>query len=211
MTEYTPKQQRLIEKHRDINVEHGDWWDCTYDSFIEDMALIGFDIASRGSRQRWGKQCSEPAIYFSGFWSQGDGACFEGSVTDMRKFIDAADLGTAATILADRLSLSVRTGGNYCHSGTMSADAEIDDSGLDVGDDEQPDDVKEAMAVQSYRIFDLAAFEQGGLDFLRRKADELYRQLEEEHTHLTSDEAVWDSIEANELDKDEEDEDDDED
>ncbi len=52
----------LIEKHRDINVDH-DWWDCTYDHFMEDMKQVGITVKD---------------MRFSGFWSQGDGASFTG-------------------------------------------------------------------------------------------------------------------------------------
>lgn len=41
------------------------WWDTSFDWFKEIGAAIGFDISD---------------IYFSGFWSQGDGACFIGSI-----------------------------------------------------------------------------------------------------------------------------------
>jgi hypothetical protein len=52
----------LLEKHRDINV-HDDWWQPTYDAFADDMRLKGIRVYR---------------MFFSGFSSQGDGACFEG-------------------------------------------------------------------------------------------------------------------------------------
>lgn len=48
-----------------IELRH-DWYDCTFDDVKAIGALIGFDIDN---------------IYFSGFWSQGDGACFAGSLS----------------------------------------------------------------------------------------------------------------------------------
>ena len=58
---------------------------CTYDDAVECGKILGIEIASRnqkciliGSKPReWIDR--SPAIYYSGFWSQGDGACFEGS------------------------------------------------------------------------------------------------------------------------------------
>ena len=41
-----------------------EWWDCTFDDAKQCLALAGFDVDK---------------IYFSGFSSQGDGACFNGS------------------------------------------------------------------------------------------------------------------------------------
>ena len=40
-----------------------EWWDCTYEDAKKCADCIGIEIDK---------------IYFSGFWSQGDGACFKG-------------------------------------------------------------------------------------------------------------------------------------
>ena len=53
----------LLEKYRYINVEFDKWWDCVESDFKEDMLLVGIDV---------------DRIFFSGFSSQGDGACFVG-------------------------------------------------------------------------------------------------------------------------------------
>jgi hypothetical protein len=60
--------ESLIDKYRHINVEHVEWWDSEYDCFKQDMAEVGIEVDN---------------IYFSGFWSQGDGACFEGKIDNM--------------------------------------------------------------------------------------------------------------------------------
>ena len=49
-----------------------DWYDCVYEMCIEDGKEKGFDIDK---------------INFSGFWSQGDGASWTGSV-DLLEFIE---------------------------------------------------------------------------------------------------------------------------
>lgn len=70
--------EKVIEKHRDINVSF-DWWDFIYEDFNErNNEYFGID-----------------KIYFSGFWSQGDGAMFEYSDISNRLrdiFIDGLDL-----------------------------------------------------------------------------------------------------------------------
>ena len=56
-----------------------DWFEFVYDDFERICAIIGVDLktvpvralTAAASRQK-------PCIWFSGFWSQGDGACFEG-------------------------------------------------------------------------------------------------------------------------------------
>ncbi len=63
-------QEKVIEKFHDINT-HYDWWEHVYEMYKEDET--GFDIDK---------------IYFRGFWSQGDGAMFEGSPNeDILNFI----------------------------------------------------------------------------------------------------------------------------
>jgi hypothetical protein len=62
MAQFNQKKVALIEKHREINVHH-EWWDSVYETFKEDMNLLGYSVED---------------ITFSGFWSQGDGASFTG-------------------------------------------------------------------------------------------------------------------------------------
>jgi hypothetical protein len=46
---------------------------------------------------------------------------------------------------------------------------------------------------------EMADFEKDVTEQWRSYMDDLYRNLEKEYDYLTSDEAVWDTIEANEL------------
>ena len=68
------RKEKLIDKHRDVNVDY-EWWDYTHENFKEQMKEIGVHVEK---------------IYFSGFYSQGDGACFDGRVADWPKFLEAA-------------------------------------------------------------------------------------------------------------------------
>jgi len=56
-----------------------DWWDSTYEDAEQVAEVLGIDIKQRAIPTHGGRTIDEPAIYFSGFCSQGDGACFEGS------------------------------------------------------------------------------------------------------------------------------------
>ena len=67
------QNEKLLEKYRYFNVEHIDWWDSTYDCFKEELKEKGIYVSR---------------MYFSGFWSQGDGACFEGHLDDAQTFLD---------------------------------------------------------------------------------------------------------------------------
>ena len=63
-------QEKVIEKNREdrsqYNNEHV--FECCLDDWKEKLDKIGF---------------YDPKIYFSGFWSQGDGACFETKECDL--------------------------------------------------------------------------------------------------------------------------------
>ena len=68
-----------IENHRDVNTYDG-WWDPIFEGITEQGAALGFDITD---------------IYFSGFYSQGDGAMFEYETindTLLHAFVDSLDL-----------------------------------------------------------------------------------------------------------------------
>jgi hypothetical protein len=81
------QQDEILDKHRHYNTEHLDWWDGVYDCFKTDMADIGIDV---------------DRMYFSGFYSQGDGACFEGSVDDWPKFLESLGHTSPALIFQER-------------------------------------------------------------------------------------------------------------
>jgi len=57
-------QQKALEKLWEINVDSEFWYECIIEDAKEVGKLMGIDINN---------------IYFSGFWNQGDGACFEGN------------------------------------------------------------------------------------------------------------------------------------
>lgn len=71
--EKSERRELLLERHRYINVEHDHWWDCVYADFKEDMREVGIHV---------------DRVYFSGFWSQDGGACFEGSFDNLRTYLD---------------------------------------------------------------------------------------------------------------------------
>lgn len=54
----------------------GEWWDCVVDDFCHLAPLLGFDI-NKDKRSKYPRPC----VWFSGFWSQGDGASFDATFT----------------------------------------------------------------------------------------------------------------------------------
>lgn len=130
-------------------------------------------------------------VYYSGFWSQGDGACFEGSYAYKKGSVKAVkaeapndkDLHEIAETLADiqkrngyKLEASVKQRGHYNHSGCTSIEIHhVDDRYRDIGEAEQ--DIKDA---------------------LRSFMDWIYHRLEAEYEYQNSDEQVDENIRINE-------------
>jgi hypothetical protein len=184
----------LIEKYRHTNVEHIEWWDSTYEMFKEDMLAKGIEVDK---------------IYFSGFYSQGDGACFEGRVCDWPVFLES--LGYTENLLhrfaKDTWSFSVSHSGHYYHENCThfsedmpNPDGESDDWFIErfcIYND--PDDLRGKAELAVLRTFDYEAMTNQFTEMFKDSMRDLYRRLEEEYDYLTSDEAVSETIIANDL------------
>jgi hypothetical protein len=187
----------LINKHRDINVDY-QWWLGTYDSFRADMLTMGVRVDD---------------IYFSGFWSQGDGACFTGLVIDVTELLRAMEHPQAEPlgVFLETMGFCQRIEhrGHYYHAGTMHLDTESVECSLPADpyfDEESFDEAFEHLGELRLAVFkealkkvDHESLESDILEFLRDKARELYKSLEEEYEYLVSDAAVWETITANDL------------
>jgi hypothetical protein len=187
---------------------HDGWWDGVYEQAERAAAILGIDI----DRERQGNGRIS-CIFFSGFCSQGDGASWTGSYRYTKGALKAIkkewpltwkhpdgqtivsegapELHRIAQGLQDvqrrhfyKLTATVTRGAgsnHYSHSNTMAVDVEHDDDRYrDIGDAE--DDIKQ---------------------LLRDFADWIYSELEREHDYLNSDEAVDETIIANEYEFDE--------
>lgn len=150
------------------------------EEFADTIApAFGWTIGkARGSR-------AQKAIYWSGFSSQGDGACFDGTwypsdvnaaklaeyaPTDERLASLMADMvGIAARWPDDGGGATVRNTGHYSHSGCTSFSADIDDEAL---------------------LGDLKCCSRSLMDWL-------YRSLEKEWEYQNSDAVIAETIDAN--------------
>lgn len=187
----------LIDKYRTVYVEYDDWFTHVYEGFKERMDRIGVYV---------------DRIYFSGFWSQGDGACFEGNVKDWGKYL--THLGYTDPILIDcaenNWTYRWAQSGHYYHHKSVSYDDGVylpenpHTSGYYGGRD-IPDEDQFLGAVWDATMeqHDLLALTEKIQEDLEDHMQDLYRQLETEYEHLTSDEVVIEWLEANEIDPDE--------
>ena len=193
MTTFTEAQQALIERYRDINTDHG-WWGSTYECFKERMEAIGIEVDQ---------------MYFSGFWSQGDGACFEGQVSNWGLFLKS--LGITGDVLVEfacnHWAFSVKHRGHYYHENCTvfdvdmpNPDGEDDEWFIELYSPYKVDDFRSVAWRAVLKEFDFSSMEKTFRDAFKDHMRQLYKDLEAEYDDLTSDEAVWDSIVANELD-----------
>jgi hypothetical protein len=186
-------KEELIEQYRDFNVEHIEWWDCTYDHFKEDMS---------------DKHIRVDDICFSGFCCQGDGASFTGLINNL-EFLKAHDLverypyimrlveyGGDFTLRIERISAV------YAHENTVAVELSFTDMFYNVlpcG----PDDTLRAEVVAQWDALldeEYTRLADDVTSIIRDYCRDLYRRLNDEYDYLTSDEAVWEAIVANDLD-----------
>ncbi len=186
-------KSKLAEKFHHFNVGH-DWWDDTYASFTEKMSDIGIEVED---------------IHFSGFWSQGDGACFDGTVCDWEKFLGSLGYTCPALMaLANTWSFRVAHEGHYYHENctTFSTVFNTLDCNDCVNDEEfaatwspYQSELQTAVwmeLIKKYKRDDLdKEFTEAFKDHMR----DLYKELEKEYDDLTSEACILESLNANDM------------
>jgi len=173
-------QEKVIQDNYDINVDFDQWHEGVYDDCIEMGKVIGIDVTK---------------IYFTGFSSQGDGACFEGSYEykkgSCKEIRNTAPVDTKLHAIADNLyklqkrhffdlSANVKHRGHYYHS--MCTDIDVSDN-------------------REYAPYNMNVdTENDMMEYLRDFMEWMYRQFEKEYEYQTTENAIKETIEANEYD-----------
>lgn len=80
-------KNRARGRWRECELED-DWWDGVYEDAVTIGALMGCEVGENVTRTVGGHPAKQYDISFSGFCSQGDGACWSG-------FLDTAKLAGA--------------------------------------------------------------------------------------------------------------------
>jgi len=162
-------QEKALEKYYDWNVSDDFWHECVIDDVKEIGKIIGIDIEN---------------VYFSGFSSQGDGACFEGDYEYKKgafkalkayapKEYELHDIVKALQELQRknfyRLSANVKHRGHYNHE--MCTDIQVwsDNESMEGANDEAHDGIQELLR-----------------DFMHW----IYKRLESDFDYLTSEETL---------------------
>lgn len=183
-------KERAREWYRNGALDYN-WWDSVYDDAATCAKLIGIDLNTKPVKLMGGGTRYDPCIFFSGFSSQGDGACFEGSYEYVKGAAKAirqhAPQDATLHAIADdlqaiqrkhfyRLTARVKHSGYYSHEFCTHIDVCDSETGCEV-------DADTADAV---------------IEPLRDFMQWIYRQLESEYEYLMSDESVDENIRCNE-------------
>ena len=187
---YDELSESAQQKAREWYLEDGldySWWDFSYEDFARVAEILGVDLSQKPIPLMNGKYRYEPEIYFNGFYHQGSGSSFvgtyryaKGAVAKIKKYAPQdEELHRIAQGLQDvqrrhfyRLTADITSPRDHYTR------VEVEDSEnryRNIGDAE--DDVRGLMN-----------------DF----NDWMFKRLQDEYEYLTSDEAVEESIIANE-------------
>jgi hypothetical protein len=168
-----------------------DWHEFIYDDFEEVCRILGVTLKTYPVRLMGGGTRHKPRVYFTGFSSQGDGACFEASYGyengAARRIRDYAPRDPALHRIADLLQDAQRRNfyqlradtthyGRYCDAHSMGITVERD----------------------SIHCQDITAGAADAvIEALRELADWLHRRLEREWKYIMSDACADEGIAAN--------------
>lgn len=197
-----PNQDAVLDKNRFYEVELDDWWRFCYDEKREDWLEIGLDVPT-------------DKMFFSGFSSQGDGACFDACTIDWEKFwpqltgkyyflarfkqhLPQPELHHSV-MYSHEYSVRISLDDPYSYAETEMVDAAIrqrfprmPDYTMSVYRDHY--EIWDSLAdrYQDRFVQELAELETELQELLRDKMRELYAYLEEDYDSLTSDEFLRD-------------------
>lgn len=130
----TAKEKAREWYRQDLPVDYG----SIFDDAANIADILGLDIRQTRKETMNGEVYYAPTVFFSGFWSQGDGACFEGRYSykkgwkkTLKAFCNDAEMLRIGQALQDlqkkhfyRLGASIKHKGRYCHEYSMSVDCE---------------------------------------------------------------------------------------
>lgn len=167
--ELTKEQQKeAIENYRDIEVD-GRWYEDVYITWQDKLEELGY---------------TDIKIMFSGFWSQGDGACFTASI-DMHKWLKAHKLASKYAYLyhnQEYCNLKITHSNHYYYATSTS----VQDTDVDMNVDDY-----EKLRSQLDKVVALVEKEREEI------GNKIYNDLEKDYEYRTSDEIVKECLQLN--------------
>jgi RNA binding exosome subunit len=152
---------------REINTQYDDWYNFIFEDFQETLIKNGFYNAD---------------IQFSGFWSQGDGLCFDAKI-DASKFAETTNEKRVVNLIDDNYITEFTIektsfANHYSHEKTRFVDYDATDY----------NNINKVLENLCDKI------EEKRLELCK----DFYKRLEKSYYHLQSDEVVKETILANE-------------
>lgn len=161
------QKKKVLQNLSDINVDYN-WYEDEFEYYIEELEKMGF---------------SDVKIYFTGFWNQGDGACFDAKVNtlDILNYLNNPKYNKLKKI-ADYINITI-TKYNHHYYHELTRKLEIDFN-----------------CYKKYkRINKLINELEKELEELRIfYCKQIYKRLEQQYNYLTSREAIEETLIANE-------------
>lgn len=183
-------KQKVLEKHSDINVDY-DWWDFLYEDISRVGEILGIDIKQKSVKLMNGSYRQYPCIWFSGFYHQSQGSSFDAEYAYakgcIKKIIEYAPLDKDLHDIATRLFL-VQSDNFFQLTASISS---YRDTSIKV--DVERNDYKN-LANGTEEIFE---------EIMNDFNSWIFKRLRNEYEYLTSEEAIIDTIKANDYDFDE--------
>ncbi len=161
-----------------------DWYYFIYEDFVREVKRQGIEIGTKHD----GKV---PSIYWTGFWSQGDGASFEGSV-DLLEYMKFHKLGNDYRKLYNFIKsygggATIKQSGHYVHEYTMSVTVDLDTYDFEYGGDYSTYEVNQ-LATQTNEL------EKHLGETVISLAKDLYKDLQREWEYITSSEYIAEEL-----------------
>jgi len=170
-------KQKALEALSDINVDYPDWHEFTLEDWKETLHTVGVDDAN---------------INYSGFWSQGDGASFTGRVR-LADWLKSQHLAGKYRTLYNRarahdIAAGIRrVSSHYSHEQTCTAWIEI--GGYWSTDKAADCERLERQANECEELLE---------EWRRMQCHAIYKDLENNYEYLTGEDAIRETILANE-------------
>ena len=178
-------QQIVLDKYREWMVDDPYWYTCITEDWKDRLAELGID---------------KPEIYFSGFYSQGDGAVFECKDIDLIKLMNGLGMQNEYKYIYDLLIddvMDVSSGINristyYEHEGTAKLSIDFEQLNDDYESEEKYNKVE-------HKAIEMLSQLEKDLDQWRREiCKELYSDLMQEYEMLQSDDVLKEHFIENE-------------
>lgn len=175
-------QKKALDTCRDWNVDDSYWYETIIEDAKETAALMGLEVDN---------------IYFSGFWSQGDGASFTGNYSYRKGSVKAVKEHAPQDTELHRIAADLAAHQSryfYGLSASISANDRYHTLHVEID--------SEHVTLPWAAFDDTSACEtahDGISEPLKDFAHWIYRDLERSYEYLISDDAVREAIESNEI------------